>query len=789
VTTTIQSAIIQDSASLLFKIKGQYIFANKLLKVVLLLLIGFNGFAQSIQVDDTYSAQQLVEALVQNSCAQISNVSINGGSGGGNSFGYFTAGDNFPFANGIVLTTGLALSAQGPNTSLIGDGWEGWGGDSDLEDALSITSSFNATVLEFDFVPSADHISFDYIFASEEYTTWSSEDMCNYSDGFAFLLKVVGDNSPGSNQNLAVIPGTDVPVKVTTVRGAGFCPSANEEYFEAFNGTDHPTNFNGQTVVLTAQADVLPGTVYHIKLVIADQGDTIYDSAIFLGGGSFNATANLGPDRLVATGNPLCEGDTLALDATNPSATAYEWYRNGQLLPAEDNATYTIVSAGEYSVRIQLGATCFAETSITAEYTLLPASSAQTLLQCDEDNDGLAEFDLNLAAASLTGGNTGLSISYYLDANNAENQIDPINDAGHFQNTIPNQHVFARVSNQYGCFAISTLTLATAANGVTSPAPLKLCDEDGIEDGFTAFDLTQTEVGILQGLPPGLVLKYYNSSADAFLAINPITNPSAFINTIADGQLVYARVNNGSDCFGIAEIELIVHSFGSAFDNEEVVLCEMTVQPLIAPGGYVTYTWDTTPPQSTSSISVITPGTYTVTVTNADGCEGSKTFTVVPSGPATAAVIEVNDFAGSANTVSITAVGIGDYEFSLDGISYQDASVFANIASGEYILYIRDKNGCGPVYEDVFFVLDYPKFFTPNGDGTNDIWRIPYLNNYPDTVVTVFDRYGKIITAFKGSDHGWDGNYNGKPLPSTDYWFTILLENSRLIKGHFAIMR
>src|SRR5690606_23210510 len=129
-------------------------------------------------------------------------------------------------------------------------------------------------------------------------------------------------------KNLAVIPNTDIPVKVNTVRGEGVCPAANQQYFGGFNPVQHPTNFNGQTIVMTAQSDIIPGELYHIKLVIADQGNNLYDSAVFLNGGSFNGNIDLGEDRLLATDIPLCEGEIFTLDAYSENVASYHWYRN-----------------------------------------------------------------------------------------------------------------------------------------------------------------------------------------------------------------------------------------------------------------------------------------------------------------------------------------------------------------------------------------------------------------------------------------------------------------------------
>jgi hypothetical protein len=84
------------------------------------------------------------------------------------------------------------------------------------------------------------------------------------------------------------------------------------------------------------ESNVIPGRPYHIKLVIADQGNNLYDSAIFLGANSFNVGANLGPDQLIATNNPICEGDTYDLDATIPGLYSYKWFKNNsEILNAE----------------------------------------------------------------------------------------------------------------------------------------------------------------------------------------------------------------------------------------------------------------------------------------------------------------------------------------------------------------------------------------------------------------------------------------------------------------------
>ena len=760
--------------------------------ITLICLAGWRANAQYIQVNDTYTAQQLVEnVLINSSCATVSNFSVSGGNfaSGAQSYGFFNgAGTTFPFANGIVLSTGSAKRTEGPNTSLLDEGNNmGWNGDNDLEQALNINNSVNATLLEFDFIPLGNKISFDYILSSEEY---HDNAPCRYSDGFAFLLKEVGTSAP--YQNLAIVPGTSTPVKVTSVHpeigGANGCPAINEEYFGGFNGQNHPTDFNGQTAVLTAEAHVTPGVQYHIKLVIADEGNYRYDSAIFLEGGSFEVTTDLGQDRLLANGNPVCSGETLTLDATTTGAVNYRWLKNGvQQVAGPGNAMFSVNSAGTYTVEVQLSGTCFSEGKIEIEYAAPLANTPQTLLQCDDNNDGLTIFNLALADA-LVNTDPANTVEYYSTFAAADNATTPTLSKSGYSNIAPNQQVYARVQTPTGCYAVSTVTLATSANTVTDPAPLAKCDDDANEDGFYTFDLTTTSTQILQGLPTGLQLLYFETYANALSITSPIANPAAYTNTTAFNQIVYARVYSGSDCYGIARIRLQVYTFGNALQDETLILCTGASLTL-DPGSFTSYSWNTTPAKTTRTLTVSQPGTYTVTVTNANGCQGSKIFTVVASGPATAAELIVNDFAGNNNSITVNASGPGSYEYSIDGANYQPEPFFNDLATGEYTVYIKDANGCLPVLAKSVYVLDYPRFFTPNGDGANDYWQVPFLITRGDAEITVFDRFGKLIQRFRGNSRGWDGTYNGKPLPSNDYWFVLRFGDGKIIRGHFSMLR
>ena len=182
---------------------------------------------------------------------------------------------------------------------------------------------------------------------------------------------------------------------------------------------------------------------------------------------------------------------------------------------------------------------------------------------------------------------------------------------------------------------------------------------------------------------------------------------------------------------------------------------------------------------------------YNIKVTNFYGafyCETSQNINVVPSDVAVISGIDVQDFTYDQNVLTVVYNGIGDYEFSLNGIEYQDSPVFENLESGTYTVYVRDKNGCGVVSKETY-ILMYPIYFTPNGDGYNDYWNIDFSVLEDGLYVNIFDRYGKLIKVISGKSDGWDGKYNGVQMPSSDYWFVVKRKDKKEIKGHFTLKR
>ena len=205
--------------------------------ITLLFFFSISCFSQAITVSTTaYSIDDLVNKVLINSpCILTSDIKSRTGTSYNtifpNGIGYFeNINPSFPIKSGVVLSTGAALSAVGPNISTLSDGTDLWKGDIDLDNILlpgNNGKSINATVLEFDFIPISSNFSFDFLFASEEYPTYQ----CDYSDAFAFLLT---NKSTGITTNLAVVPKTNIPISVVTIRDNEYnssCSSENKSYF------------------------------------------------------------------------------------------------------------------------------------------------------------------------------------------------------------------------------------------------------------------------------------------------------------------------------------------------------------------------------------------------------------------------------------------------------------------------------------------------------------------------------------------------------------------------------
>ena len=512
-------------------------------------------FSQQISVDDSVGLQSLIQNNLVDGCVDITNISsqVNGNANGFSSYAYFErAGSNFPFANGIMLSTGGAASGGNSTvTPTLSEGSTTWGTDTDLEAALGITNTVNATSIEFDFVSISNQFQFNYLLASEEYFGINP---CQFSDGFVFLIRVAGTTNP--YQNIALIPGTSTPVNTNTIHDEifGVCPAQNDQYFDGYNIGD--TNYNGRTTVLTASGSILPNVTYHIKLIIADQTDGTFDSAVFIEGDSFRIL-DLGDDITTCASSV-----TLDADLQNPLAS-YAWYRNGILIAGAISATYIAVQDGTYQVEVGVpvnGTTCVETDEITVVLnTEEPMDPVTDYELCDDPSgDGIEIFDLVTKDSEVLANIpfTNYMFSYHLSDSDARLNINPITTP--IANTLNPQPIFVRVQDlDSNCFSFTTFNLVVnALPNIVNPTPLEVCDGDDNPDGYAIIDLTQKDDEITSG-QTNLIVTYHYNPLDVSTGNNPI--PSPYINTNTPNELIYVRiVDTATGCVITTTLDVVI---------------------------------------------------------------------------------------------------------------------------------------------------------------------------------------------------------------------------------------
>ncbi len=322
---------------------------------------------------------------------------------------------------------------------------------------------------------------------------------------------------------------------------------------------------------------------------------------------------------------------------------------------------------------------------------------------------------------------------------------------------------------------------------IAQPDNLLFCtDTNSNSETFSLNDQNALILGNQN--PNNFTVSYHLNQADANSGDNAL--PNNYTNT-NNPQTIYARVihNTLDVCYATTSFQIQVGDIPVIDDDETISICDGSTTTLTATSGYDAYEWSTG--ETSQSIVVSQGGNYSVTVKNMFGnnsCEAIQNFTVYTSSIATIENIETIDWTANSNSISVSVSGTGDYVFSLDGIIYQESNVFNNLPAGSYTVFVKDLNDCGIVTEDVS-ILNYPSFFTPNNDGYNDYWQIIESQTEPSLEVTIFDRFGKILTSFYGNHFGWDGTYNGNNMPTNDYWFLVKRADGTTHRGHFTLKR
>lgn len=316
--------------------------------------------------------------------------------------------------------------------------------------------------------------------------------------------------------------------------------------------------------------------------------------------------------------------------------------------------------------------------------------------------------------------------------------------------------------------------------------------------GNETFDLTQQNATIYgTQSTTDYTLTYYTSLADAITATNAIANLATF-NPITNPQTIYARMifNPLPNCYETTSFDLIVGQIPFVSLQPNYLNCSAAPITLDASVGNLsttTYSWTGAIIATTPSITISQPGVNTIHVDalntyGTQSCPNSKNIVVTISQLPKIDHFETVDWTETENSITVYTSNSGDFEYSLDGNSYQSSATFSNLLPGLYNVYVRDRNGCGAT-QQMIWLLYYNRYFTPNGDGINDTWSIENSQYESGLKVIIYDRYGKAVTSFDANSAGWDGTYNGQQQFATDYWFVVYRQDGRIHKGHFTLKR
>lgn len=716
---------------------------------LLILTLFVAGFANAqMTVDNTApynSAAYLVNNILMGSGVTASNITFSGQAA---QIGFFYDGlngtPNLGIDSGIVISSGDVndIPAGGNQPD---QGQYAGPGDPDLltiaqsvtsnPQASSITSTNDGAFLEFDFTPIGDTVKFDFVFASEEYTTYINS---VFNDIFAFFVSGPGITGPYASPgafpngaiNVAQVPGTTDPITISTIYNdpSQTPPSVNGQFYIS-NTTEQCHDFNGFTTVMTIQFPVQCGQLYHFKIAVADCEDDYLDTGVFLKASSFSSTA-VEVNVVTATGDSSiiegCAGATL--NFTRPDTT------------------------GAYTVHFDIGGNAINGTDYVHidDSVTFQAGSDTTSLTITAITDGLAEGTDTITITVYTinpCGDTIIStgVIYILDLPNM------ITDAPDTSLACPQ----------------STLNISVDASGAVPPFSYQWTDANGNPIGGNTSSI------VVQALETDT---FYVSVTDS---CNLITITDTVIITLNIPPLVLTAPNDTIICPGDSVTLTAFGSGGSPGYNYTWT-----------PGGN-SQTITVAPTETTSFIIAMTDQCNTVTMF--DTVEVNNDYTTLSlTIPNVASVC-----LGEPMDISATASnGRLPYNFNwTDGIDNYSGNTFAypTTTPGISTLVLTVDDGCDSVAQatiDVEIIaceVIIPNVFTPNGDGSNDFLVFENLEYYPNNQLVIFNRWGQKLLETNGYKNDWDG----EDYSDGTYFFILNLGNSAgtQYKGTFNLFR
>lgn len=623
-------------------------------KVVILIFL--TCFSQQVFAQLTVSSAPTTNQLVQNILlgpgVSASNITFTGTSTARGSFN--CAGPcNVGIGNGVLITSGAVTNAVGPNNAT-GSGFDNSSpSDVDLNGLHPTgTNAQDAAVIEFDFTVATDSVRFRYVWASEEYHDYVNT-TCN--DFFGFFI-----NGPGiaGKKNIALIPGTTTPISINNVNNGSAPgmtspsgPCTNCAYFRDNTGGTS-VQYDGMTTVLTASTQVCPCETYHIKLAVQDFCDGAFDSGVFLEGNSFQSVGEIpilatsGQYTQVADTLYFCQGDSIKLEVNACRAPLWS---------TGDTTNYIwVTQPGIYYTSIANPPLCFAFSALIYVQFINPVATitpSGPLSFCPGDSVVLSATP-------------GVS---YLWSTGATTQNITVYSAGSYQCSVSFGGNCVASTNTVNTNLLSGLTLSVAASG-----PLTFCQGSNVT-------LTASSPSVLWS-----------------------TGATTQSITVSTGGTYTVTPTLAGFCPNPTSTVVVVNPNPSVTIIGNATICQGTSSSLSTSSPFNSYSWSGG--QSTSSISATTAGTYSVTVSDNNGCTASNTFILNVNLSPAPVIVGNFAFCQGVNSILSTTLPYSLYNWST-GASTPTTNVSL---PATYSVTVTDANGCTGTSSQLITVFTPP---------------------------------------------------------------------------------
>ncbi len=446
----------------------------------------------------------------------------------------------------------------------------------------------------------------------------------------------------------------------------------------------------------------------------------------------------------------ICQVEPIPpLTVTSSAGSTVTWYdapTGGNLLPANGNS-YTPTMAGTFYAE----ATNTTTACVSLNRTPVTLVINENLVAIDQELEFCEGEDITLTA--------GVTAGSYL-WNTGETTRDITVDA-------PGTYTVT-VTNASGCFTLNTIELeqndAPMPPAFSGP-PIIACDQASAELEVTP--------------QPGTFVNWYDVPTGG----NPLSANGPILEVFASGTFYAESINFSTGCISLTRTAVEINFLNAPFvDDEFTSFCagsSVTLQAGLEGDAYI---WSTN--ETSREITVTQEGMYAVEIIDNDGCPTTQFFEVEELEVIPTEGIQISS---DHRDINITIPNADLFEYSLDGVDFQDSTNFPNLRGGRYTLSIQSKNGCSSLQMDHLHMV-IPKFFTPNNDTVNDVFAPEGFEDITSYSMNIFDRYGKLLASINDINTGWDGNFNGQPMFASDYWYAITV-NGELFRGHMTLKR